>query len=145
MRPVFRPDPVLPVQAMQTYGFVAEPGVHTRSATCAEVGCKAMQNGWRTTVDLSTPLGGKQANYIRLKSGRTFTVQETGNLVAFTFAAGQRCFADHQIRTDKDPTYYKVGGDWREQLGKPVIMRGVDWVDDFANHQQNVADKKKEG
>lgn len=144
-RPIFRPDPILPVGAMQTYAIIKQPGTHTRAASCGEIGCAAFSTGWKTRVDVSTPLGAGQANYIRLHSGRHFTVVEDGNLVTFSFPAGQKCFAEHQVSLEREPFYVKHGGDWRGRTSGPLKMRSIDWVDDFANHQSDLADRKEKG
>lgn len=130
MRDLFRPDPKLPVSAMQTYAASAR----TRPATCREVECAARENGWASVIDVGTELGRRQANYIRLKSGRHFTATELCNTVTFTFPPGQQCFAQHTIPIGA--LYVKQGGDWRATTSTPVQMREADWIDD----QQNTLD-----
>lgn len=149
-RPVFRIEPKLPPEAMKTYAIVAPKDTHWRDATCAEVECGAWRAGWVTTVDTATPLGAKQANYIRLHSGRHFTPEEAhgSSVVKFWFPPGQTCFQPHRIRLEREEIYLVRGGDHR---GNPRgeagrrHARAVDWVDDFANHQQTLADRLKQG
>jgi hypothetical protein len=148
MRPIFRIDPRLPVGAMKTYAIVAPVTTHFRPASCAEVDCDAYRNGWTTVIDTATDLGGKQANYIRLHAGRHFRATEIGGMVTFTFPPGQSCFRTHQVRLDRPEHFLVRDGDWR---GNPrgtspyQHTRAADWVDDFANHQQRLADRLNQG
>ncbi len=128
---MFRPDPVGPVQSYQTY----EASARTRPATCRDVDCDARAKGWKTVIDVGTPLGGRQANYIRLRSGRRFTHQQDGTRVTFTFGAGQDCFAQHTLPVGA--LYVKRGGDWRATTTPARQMREADWIDD----QQESLDK----
>ena len=124
MRPLFRPDAAGPPTAYRTY----EASARTRPATCREVECTARAKGWKTVIDVGTPLGGRQANYIRLRSGRRFTHRQDGNRVTFTFPAGQDCFAQHTLPVGA--LYVKRGGDWRATTSDPRSMREDDWIDD---------------
>ncbi|MGH3680777.1 MAG: hypothetical protein ACRDT2_11090, partial [Natronosporangium sp.] len=105
MRPVTRITPKLPPQAMKTYQVARPLPTHWRPASCAEVGCPAHAHGWQTTIDVATELGGRQANYIRLHSGRAFTAAEAGTLVTFTFPPGQTCFRRHQLPLEREPIF----------------------------------------
>jgi hypothetical protein len=138
-RPLNRIAPQLPVGAMKTYQAIAPPD-QTVIEACASVGCAAWRQGWDTVVDEDTDLGKRQAAYIRQNSGRTFKElrSETG-LTVFRFESGQRCFANHETR----PARFLVrGGDHRSNLG--VIREHVgadDWVEDFALHQDHLAER----
>lgn len=142
-----RITPLLPAAAMKTYEVVAPLATHYRDGTCQEVDCGANAYGWVTLVDVATDLGRRQANYIRLHSGRTFTATEVGTLVTFSFSAGQKCFAEHKVPLEREQFFRVRGGDWRgdpRRIGT-VLRRPDDWVDDFANHQQTLADRLQEG
>jgi len=143
-----RIEPNLPVNAYKTYEIKSPISTHFRPATCAEVACEAHLNGWQSTIDETTVLGGQQAHYIRKQSGRGFTEHrtETG-LTVFTFEAGQRCFGEHQVRLDRPELYLVTGGDWR---GNPTGERRIhhnaaDWVEDFGEHQLRIADQIERG
>ncbi len=142
---VNRIEPAMPPSAYQTYQAVRPTSTHTKPATCQEVDCTAHANGWATTVDTGTDLGRRQANYIRLKAGRRFTFTESGTLVTFNFGPGQRCFAEHRVPIDRPTLYLKRGGDWRATTVPAVKMRAEDWVDDFANHQNKLAEEAERG
>jgi hypothetical protein len=136
-----RPEPNLAPHEYKTYRLSAPLATHFRDATCQEVDCGAYANGWRTTVDVSTDLGRKQANYIRLLSARAFTVVETGTLVEFTFPAGQTCFAQHKVPLERDVTYRVVGGDHRGNPRRESFTHTSpgSWVDDFATHTERIS------
>lgn len=143
---VFRIPPKMRVGAYKTYSLRSPRATHTRKATCAEVDCRHQREGWITRIDVGTELGARQANYIRLHSGRRFTYSQAASLVTFVFAAGQECFAEHRVPLDRPAFYLVRGGDWRANTG--LIrrhMRGDDWVDDFANHQDKLATEINKG
>ena len=131
------------------------PTSRARAATCAEVDCGAYLHGWQTTVDESTDLGQGQAHYIRKNSGRRFVESrvlsdEGVPLTAFRFEAGQRCFRadEHRARLERPEIYLVRDGDWRGNPRGTEPRRhasAADWVDDFANHQETLANRLKEG
>ena len=140
----FRIEPQMPAAAYRTYQIVSPPDRQVRAA-CEQVGCLAWQHGWETQVDERTDLGLAQATYIRQKAGRTFTEQRTGEgLTVFRFEAFQRCFAEHQTRPER---YFNRGGDWRGNPRGDVRehVRPGDWVEDFGEHQQALADRLERG
>lgn len=144
----FRLSPALPVGSYKTYAVRMPKSTHTRRATCAEVECQHHLRGWRTSVDTDTPLGAKQANYIRLQSGRSFTVEPfLLGTVIFHFPAGQQCFTEHRVGIDRPAFYTLRDGDWR---GNPTGRRlnfssGRDWVDDFGEHQLRIKEQRERG
>ncbi|MFD5564529.1 hypothetical protein [Kitasatospora griseola] len=144
-----RAEPAMPVTAYKTYRILSPVQTHFRPATCVEAGCAAYLNGWVSTIDETTVLGQQQAHYIRKQSGRGFTEERlpTG-LTRFVFEAGQRCFSgDHHVRLDRPELYVVQGGDWR---GNPTGEKrqhtsARDWIEDFGEHQQTLADEMKRG
>lgn len=149
MRPVNRIDPALPARAFKTYSVLAPASTHFRRATCEEVECPYAVSGWATVVDEGTELGQRQADYIRRSSGRKFTAERTPEgLTRFVFAANQECFSEHKVRVDRDEIFLVRGGDFR---GDPTgarprqHVRPEDWVEDFAEHQQALADRIERG
>jgi hypothetical protein len=138
-------------EAYKTYSIRSPIGSHYRPATCAEVDCPAHTHGWTTTVDTDTPLGREQADYIRARAGRRFTEERLpGTLVAFRFPAGQRCFAaeSHKVSLGRPEIYLVRGGDWRGNPRGDGVRRHVrpdDWIEDFGEHQQNLADRLRQG
>lgn len=146
---VTRPEPKLPVTAVQTFELSAPPGTHWRPATCAEVECDGYLNGWKTYIDENTELGKKQAEYIRKLCGRDFTEVYIGDgMTSFVFTSGQQCFGASEHRVQYKPALYVVrDGDWRgNPTGKTVThTRPEHWVEHFAEHQQTLADAQQKG
>jgi hypothetical protein len=151
---VFRLDPVLPAHAYKTYAITRPAASHYRPATCAEVDCAHYRDGWVTRIDTSTPLGAAQARYILDRSGRRYTLTSGASpdgdefaLVIFTFPPGQPCFTAHRVPLERDPLFVVRGGDWR---GNPMRerrqhVRASEWAEDFAEHQQALADQINKG
>lgn len=138
-----RIEPAGPAAAYKTY-IIDSPRDTTVRTACEQVGCRAWRHGWQTMVDERTDLGRSQAEYLRTRSGRTFREQRTGDgLTAFIFESGQRCFTDHKTR----PEAYSVRlGDWRQDYGVLTThSRAADWVDDFGEHQQGIAEQIERG
>lgn len=146
--PVNRPDPNLPPDKMKTYGLSAPQSTHYRRASCREVECANYANGWRSGFNVTQPEQAAAARVIRDKSGRLFTIEEIKGasgrieMVVFTFGPGQECFLPHRVALERDPVLYVRDGDWRgNPTGrKHVFKSNVDWVDDFGEHQQRMAD-----
>jgi hypothetical protein len=145
MRQPFRIAPQLPASAYKTYAISSPLSTHYRDGTCDEAGCLAHRHGWQTSVDEATDLGQRQAHYIRKLSGRRFTERRTElGLTAFTFEAGQRCFATpHKVPLGRPEIYVVRGGDWRGDPTRGEATRvhsGPDaWVNDFGEHQDRLA------
>lgn len=138
--------PKLGPEAYKTYQIVAPVATHFRPATCQEMECAGYTRGWRTTVLPDS----SQAQYIRHSSGRKFTSEMNADgTVTFTFPPGQMCFraAEHRVSLEREPFYVVRGGDFRgNPRGIPSIRRkSTEWVDDFATHQQSIADRIERG
>jgi hypothetical protein len=154
MMPLNRFTPARPVSAMKTYGLAAPQTTHYRRATCKEVDCPNYVNGWRSGFDVTKPEAAEAARIVRLHSGRLFTIEEikggplnTVQKVIFTFGPGQECFLPHRVALERDPILYVRHGDWRgNDTGyKRMHANPTDWVDDFGEHQQRLADRLAQG
>lgn len=149
MRPINRPAPRLPVQAMKTYSISAPLTTHFRPASCEEVDCPAYLHGWKTKIDDSTVLGTQQRDWIRSSSGRRFTEErEATGLLVFDFPAEQQCFkrSEHRIRLDRPERYFIRGGDFRGQIGQAVEHKRPElWVESFAENQDRIITVQKKG
>lgn len=132
-----------PPSAYKTYEVLRPRNTHFRKATCQEVDCPNWQRGWRTVCDVSTELGRRQANYIRMHSGRHFDAFGQV-LVTFTFPPGQECFSQHTRPLDREPHFRIASGDWR-QRDSGVIVRAQDWIDDFGDNQLQVKARVERG
>ena len=143
-----RITPKLPAGKMKTYQLLMPVSSHFRRATCEEVGCENQQVGWETYIDESTELGKRQAAYIRQDSGRRFAEsKDRTGITIFDFPAGQTCFEEHYASLEREPIHIVRGGDRR---GNPTGFKqrhanAQDWVEDFAEHQQKIADAVEKG
>ena len=143
----FRIVPKMPPSAYKTYALKLPIQTHFRVATCKEAGCEREERGFRTTLDVSVPAHARTAKWIEDHSGRKFTREETGSLVTYTFPAGQSCFNVHHVTLEREPLLIVRGGDWR---GNPrgeqrMHAKPEHWVEDFAEHQQGIADEIEKG
>lgn len=137
-----RIDPKMPPGSYVTYQVSTPKDVMIKTA-CEATDCLAFRYGWETTVDERTPLGMAQARYIRTMSGRTFRESKTGEgLTVFRFERGQRCFTEHQTRPE---TWSVLHGDWRASEPLRTHVNAGDWLDDFATHQDQLADEARKG
>lgn len=98
-------------------------------------------------MDLTTVDGVKQANWIRMKSGRSFTYTQHGPIVTFSFPAGQRCFDRHRVSLHREPILRIAGGDWRGNPREttPLVLTPQSWVDNFGEHQARLLDAQQKG
>lgn len=139
-------EPKGPAWAYKTYRMVSPPS-HRRTATCKEVDCERRRKGWTTYLDVADPEHAEAANWIRMKSGRKFTVTEEGTAVSFFFPQGQDCFARHTLPF-KPHLLLVHGGDWRgNPMGVPTRKHATmnDWVEDFAENQIAVRERVERG
>lgn len=153
-----RPVPRLPDHLKQGYHILAPVATHWRPATCEEVGCDRYINGFEVHVDESDlqPLGGaERAEYIRNGSGRKYSEWRTqAGITIFRFPPGQKPFGDehdqHRVRLDRPELF--VVSEVNPHSGRREFTRhdgaqdgAVNWVDQFANHQDKLAAKAAEG
>lgn len=144
---VFRIEPQMGPEAYKTYAIVSPISTHMRRATCEEVGCEHYLNGWRVRVENLTP----QMLHDARNSGRKYTEQQIAEGETWlVYPPGQACFkaAEHRAPIGRPPLYLVRDGDHR---GNPrgtkarLHQRPGDWVEDFAEHQQALADEIKKG
>lgn len=140
----FRIEPRLPVHAVTTYQ-VSSPG---RRATCEEVGCGYYLGGWKTVVP------SVMAPQVREDCRGRYSFTETpqpGALTEFTFTPGQQCFeglaGKHRLPAEGRERWIRRGGDWRGNPRGELYehTRAEFWVEDFAEHQQTLAERLQEG
>jgi hypothetical protein len=142
----FRIQPALAVGDYQTYSITAPLSTHFRRATCAEVDCAAYLSGWRVRVEGLPP----QLLHVAKTSGRRYVEQSVAEGETWlVFEAGQLCFkeSEHRVRIDRPELYVVRDGDWR---GNPTgrvrqHTNAADWVEDFGEHQQRIADQIDRG
>jgi hypothetical protein len=140
----FRLPPKMAVTAYKTYAC-SMPRTHSVRVSCAQAECDQHRDGWRTVLDISKVEHLKLARWIRDESRRSFTWTQAGTIITFDFPAGQACFREH--REQVRPGIYVVrDGDWRgNPTGRKARLTERQWVDDFGEHQQMLADQQKRG
>lgn len=145
--------PQLGPEFFKTYQWTAPVRTHWRPATCEEFECEDFLKGFVLTVDLSTELGQKQFHYVTHDKSRKHSMQRvTATLVKFVYGPGNDCFepkrSTHRVPIGRPPFYLVSGGDWRgNPRGTPRFMhrRPEDWIDDFATHQDKLAEVQQRG
>lgn len=113
-------------------------------------------------IDETTPLGKRQAAFIRENCRPATTVLAPGTKVRarylegrspagwteFRFGAGQQCFAPHQVRLTREEIFKVREGDWR---GNPrgtrpfVHSKAEHWVEDMDEHLDRFRTLKERG
>ena len=130
----------------KSYAWRAPIETHWRRGTCEEYECAGYLNGFVTTVDVGTDLGRKQYYFLTHDKTRKPSIQRVSErLIKFVYAPGNRCmsYGDHRVPIGKPPLLLVLGGDWR---GNPRNLRTVvhrsmeNWVEDFALHQDKIAE-----
>jgi hypothetical protein len=142
-----RPDPLMDPQYYKTYAVVSPLATHWRPATCAETDCPHYLNGWGVRVENCTP----DLLHAARTSGRRYRevhVSEHENWLAFE--PGQPCFraGQHRIQVGRPPLYLVRDGDHRGNPRRTKTRQHLNpqtWVDDFAEHQQALADEIEKG
>lgn len=145
--PMNRCEPKMPPQAYKTFAILAPVSSHWRKATCAEVDCPNYLNGWRVRIEgldeemlHAARASGRRFTELHVAEGETWLVYE----------AGQPCFraGQHRKRLDEPELYVVRDGDWRgNPRGTPARRhsRPEHWVENFAEHQQGLADAHQKG
>lgn len=142
-----RIQPQMGADAYKTYSIVAPVSTHFRKATCAETDCPDYLHGWRVRVEGLPP----EMLHAAKTSGRKFVeVQVAAGETWLHYEAGQPCFraGEHRMRIDKPELFLVRDGDHR---GNPrgtrarMHQRPDLWVEDFGEHQQNIADQIERG
>ena len=106
----------------------------TVRAACEDVGCDNWQYGWETILDERTPQGHALAVWLRSGAcGRTFRELPGGEVTAFRFERGQRCFEEHRTR----PATFLAGPRRVATLG--------DWIGDLDDHVNRLETQLRKG
>lgn len=105
-------------------------------ATCEDIGCMALAQGWKTYV----PVGSREEQAIRQRikeKGWSHTEDVVGDTVFFIFAAGTPCFNDGRHRAQLEREAVLVHRD--ADTGKQEPMRRQSWHDRWAEHLDRLA------
>jgi hypothetical protein len=141
----FRLEPQMQPGAYQTFQVVAPLSTHWAPATCAEVDCGEYANGWRLRVEGLT----EQDVHLATHCGRKFErVPVAPGETWLVFEAGQPCFkaSQHRKRIDREERYIIRGGDHRANPGgERRETSATGWLDDFGEHQDQLAERLERG
>jgi hypothetical protein len=113
-------------------------------ATCEEVDCPDWLHGWRVDAALLTPQN--WADIRRMYRWELLDIAAGNQQVVFE--AGQACFraSTHQRPTLAEPLYLVKPGHRGAYLGRGrQHTRGIDWVEDFAEHTDKVTTRLARG
>lgn len=145
--PVFRIEPNGRPEDYKTFALQRTHGPEKRRpATCEEVGCPNYLNGWKTIVPRNSDL-----EALVRRSGKSYSFRVTAeNLIEFIFEPGQQCFAvsTHTIIPGERPFLFVVKeGDHRgnPRGTAPRVLRGEDWVEEFATHSEKIREQIERG
>lgn len=132
---------------MQTFETRSPIATHFRVASCEEYGCSAHENGWVTHLDEAIAKQAEGAQWIRAgKSGRKYREDRNGQLVSFTFEAGQKCFKTHHVPLDRPAIYLVRQGDL--YVRGPVVRHhtsGESWMDDLHTTTDQILTARERG
>jgi hypothetical protein len=114
-------------------------------ATCEEIECPDWLHGWR--VDAAA-LGPQHWADIRAMGYRYELLDIAAGVRQLVFEAGQACFrsSTHQRPTLAEPLYLVKPGHRGAYLGRGrQHTRGIDWVEDFAEHTDKIVTRVARG
>lgn len=148
-----RISPRIGPEHFRTYSIDAPLATHWRKASCEEYECDEYLNGFVLTIDPTTDLGQRQLYYVQHDRSRKGVIQQVGfDLIKVVYAPGTMCWepkkSTHRVPIGRPPFFLVHGGDWRGDprgIGRLIHRRPVDWVDDFANNQINIAEAIRKG
>jgi len=149
--PLNRILPAGPPRAYRTFRAVRPRSSHTRAATCEEFGCERWTSEWMVALDLAQPNHRKMAEDIArgpVKRSWRLVRLPGGQWVEFHFPPGTPCFAfqlGHHRVPIRPPVLLAYRGDWRAQLSRQVPMKMPEWLERFAENQDQVAQRVKRG
>lgn len=142
-----RPQPLMAPQAYKTFAVVSPVPTHFRPGTCAETDCPHYLNGWGVRVENCTPdlldaarSSGRRYREVHVAQGENWLV----------FEPGQKCFraSTHYVRMERPPLFLVRNGDHRTAPRNPAAgtqLSADNWVNNFREHQQRIADEIEKG
>jgi hypothetical protein len=144
---------MLPPEAKKTYSIRAPIATHWRSASCAEVDCELYTDGWRLRAELLSEgdlhlirESGRKWTELQIAEGETWLVFSPGTPCLLQWSVGQP-FTERNHKVQARPEVYLLTpGDWRMWCGEEYRFRRSDqWVEDFGEHQERLADRARQG
>jgi hypothetical protein len=140
-------QPLMGPESYKSYVLAQPIDTHWRRATCEEIGCDHFLNGWQVRVE---GLSEEQLQAARNSGRRYQELPIAEGETWLSFAAGQPCFraSEHRAPLVRPPLYVVRDGDFRgnPRGTKARLHQKADfWVEDFAEHQQTLADAQQRG
>lgn len=140
-------EPRMGPESYKSYVLAQPLSTHWRRATCEEIGCPDWTHGWRVRVE---GLSAEKLYLARTEGGRHRELRIAEGETWLEFEAGQPCFraSQHRAPLGRAPLYVVRDGDAR---GNPrgtkarLHQKAGFWVEDFAEHQQTLADAQQRG
>jgi hypothetical protein len=134
-------------ESYKTYEIRQPLASHFRPATCEEIACPDYVHGWKVRVE------GLPAELLHAAktSGRSYQEMHIAEGETWLhFTAGQPCFraSQHRVAVGRPPLYVVRDGDRRgnPRGTKARLHQKADfWVEDFAEHQDRLADAQRRG
>lgn len=142
----------IPAHLQRHFTIQAPLATHWRWATCAEKQCRKWVEGYEIRIDVSdkSDLVVARLKYIRDRNIGPYTeYKDSSGWAVFRFPPFTRVVGHkdyHRIRIERPELFQVTDG----MTGQTVTHRGreagaVDWVDQFAEHQDKLASKHREG
>lgn len=142
-RPLNRPAPGLPVEAMRTHHILAPLSSHWRKATCEEIDCPEFRKGYGIPLkSLDDEDLGLIRRFVETYRIRCSRVEVENGEWHLWVEAGQRCLraSTHRLRLDREEHFLTRNGDWRGSDGAdPLVFSGADaWADHLQTCLDNI-------
>lgn len=130
----------------KTYQIVSPLSTHWEKATCQQVSCPDYFKGWRVKIEGLPP----EMVHTARNCGRKFSELEvSADEHWLVFEPGQPCFRanDHRRLLDKQEIFIVRDGDFRGNPTGSVRRHSQpsDWQEDFAEHQDRLAQQIQRG
>lgn len=140
-------EPLMGPESYKSYVLAQPLATHWRPATCEEVGCDHYLHGWQVRVEGLTA----EQEHAARNCGRRFEELHIAEGETWLrYEAGQPCFhaGEHRAPLARPPLYVVRDGDRRgnpRQTKARLHQRADLWVEDFAEHQDQLADAQRRG
>lgn len=147
---LYRPDPIGPPGAYDTYGVHLPRATHTVPVSCELVGCETFAKGWAVTV---IPGSEDERTMAQATDGTAdghrrhhLKVEVTAEgWHRYVFPAGQPCFAASAHRMAVKPATTTIRrGDWRK-ADRPTVVPVPEWQERLGENQQAIIDRQARG
>lgn len=135
--------PLMPKHNYKTFALRQPIHTHTRKATCQEVDCEHFHNGWNLPV---SGLDAAMLHAVKV-TGRKYVEKKILSETYLVFEPGQQCFTVHRVPLERDPFMFIGRGHHSAFVARKPDQVGstVEWVERFAEHQDNIVREINKG